>query len=139
MRADRFDLPLRIVVQNPVPGLLMALQRGATGKADLVGGAMDGHDLAFDLDVAIEGALADGRPRFLGPWVQGPPDGRFVYIVVADAGRVKVPLGGIGWDLIEGLPPGGRLEGRIPGRGRNNGPALASVQILPPGWTAASR
>jgi len=50
---------------------------------------------------------------------------------------VKVPLAGISWELIDGLTPGARLEVRIPGRGRNGGPALATVPILPPGWRAA--
>lgn len=148
MRADRFELALRIVVRDPVPSLAMALQRGGSG-AELVGLAESaGEDLAFELEleIAVEGTLPDGRPRLLGPFVQGPPRERFVYIAVghyagqaeADwAGRVKVPLGGITWALIEALPPGGRIEGRIPGRGRNDGPALATVPILAPGWACA--
>jgi hypothetical protein len=145
MRTDRFELPLRIVVQEPVPGLAIALQRGggATG-AELVGLAEGaGPSLAFELEVDVQGSLPDGRPRLLGSFVQGPPRDRFVYLRVgryagqADAewaGRVKVPLGGITWPLIEGLPARGRIEGRIPGRGRNGGPALATVEILAPGW-----
>lgn len=147
MRADRFELPLRIVVQHPVQGLAMALQRGgAAAEAALVGlAASAGPDLAFELEVDVQGTLPDGRPRLLGPFVQGPPGERFVYLCVgryagqAEAdwgGRVKVPLGAITWSLIEGLAPGARIEGRIPGRGRNNGPALATVPILPPGWRA---
>ena len=37
MREDRFDLPLRIVVDDPVPGVAMVLQRGASGKASRSG------------------------------------------------------------------------------------------------------
>ena len=138
MRPGRFDLPLRIVVDDPVPGLAIVLQRGAS---ELVG-----QGPAFDLDVTVDGAIPDGRPRFLGPCVQGPPAGRFVYLCVGEmagqvgspwSGRVKVPLGDIGWDLIEALKPGERLKGRIPGRGRKDGPALATVKLLPPGWRAA--
>ena len=145
MRPDRFALPLRIVVTDPLPGLALALQRGSTAGAELVPPvASSAAAVAFDLEVIVDGALPDGRPRFLGPEVQGPPAERFVYLCVgrmagqADsdwAGRVKVPLGGITWPTIEGLPPGRRIEGRIPGRGRKGGPALATVPILPPGWT----
>ena len=144
MRTDRFDLPLRIVVEEPLPGLALALQRDTKAGPELAGLAQSsGEPLAFDLDIAVEGALADGRPRLLGPYVQGPPAGRFVYLCVgkyagqADSpwgGRVKVPLGDLSWDLIQALPPNARIEGRIGGRGRKDGPALASVPILPPGW-----
>lgn len=142
MRTGRFDLPLRIVVDDPVPGLAMVLQRGDSHGPELVG-----EGPVFDLEVTVDGAIPDGRPRFLGPYVQGPPAGRFVYLCVGEmagqigspwSGRVKVPLGDIGRDLIEALKTGQRLEARIPGRGRKDGPALASVKILPPGWRVAT-
>jgi hypothetical protein len=148
MRADRFELPLRIVVEDPVPGVAMALQRDLPGNGSEVVGYAEGagRDLTFDLEVAVEGTLPDGRPRLLGPFVKGPPRERFVYLCVghyagqaeADwAGRMKVPIGEITWPLIEGLPAGARIEGHISGRGRNGGPALATVAILPPGWRYA--
>ena len=147
MRAERFELPLRIVMEDPVPGVWIALQKGASGKAELIGPAAKApSSLAFELEVVVEGALPDGRPRLLGPYVQGPPAARFVYLCVGQfagqAGsewgrRVKVPLGGLSWALIEALPPGARLVGRIGGRGRDGSPACASVPIRPPGWQAS--
>jgi hypothetical protein len=140
VRADRFELPLRIVVADPVPDVRLALQRGATGKASLVPPAASSPEaLAFDLEVTVDGVLADGRPRLLGPFVQGPPMERFVYVCVGQGagwgpGRMKVPIGGIAWSLIEALPAGGRIEGRVSGRGRRGGPAFATVPILAPGW-----
>ncbi|MGZ6013921.1 MAG: DUF5990 family protein, partial [Caulobacteraceae bacterium] len=107
MRPDRFDLPLRIVVADPAPGLALTLQRGAAGKAAPVPPVAEtAEDLIFDLDITVDGALADGRPRLLGPYVQGPPAERFVYICVArngggPVGRMKVPLKGLDWPLIE--------------------------------------
>jgi hypothetical protein len=149
MRADRFELPLCIIVQDPVPGLAMALQRGGGATAvELVGLAEGtGSDLPFEFEVDVQGSLPDGRPRLLGAFVQGPPRQRFVYLCVGEyagqadadwAGRVKVPLGGITWPLIEGLTSGGRIEGRIPGQGPKGGPALATVPILAPGWICRS-
>ena len=144
MRPERFELPIRIVVEDPVPGMAIALQRGQAAKAELVAAASRPADAAvFDLEVTVGGRLPDGRPRLLGLYVQGPPDARFVYLCVgkyagqADsewAGRVKVPLGGLGWTEIEALAPGARLVARIAGRSPKGGPALASVRLLPPGW-----
>src|SRR4051812_33051817 len=120
MRAERFELPLRIVVDDPVPGLALALQRGAAAKAELVHVAEGaGEPLPFDLEVNVEGALGDGGPRLLGPYIQGPPEARFIYLAVGRlagqaaspwAGRIKVPLRGLTWDMIDGLPPRQRLE-----------------------------
>jgi hypothetical protein len=141
MTLKKTELALRIVVDGPVPGLVMALQRGAAAKAELLAG--DGA--IFEFAVTADGALPDGRPRLLGPFVQGPPAERFVYLCVgkmagqADspwAGRVKVPLGDITAKMVAGLKPGARLEAHIPGRGRRDGPALATVKLLGQGWRA---
>jgi hypothetical protein len=147
MRADRFELPLRIVVDDPIPGVVLALQHGAAAKARLVPATRStAAALAFEFDILVEGALPDGRPRLLGPCVQGPPSERFAYLCVgrmagqADcqwSGRVKVPLFGLAWELIANLASEQRLEGHIASRGSNGGPALASVKLLPPGWRAA--
>ena len=148
MRPEQFELPIRIVVEDPVPGMAIALQRGQAAKAELVAAASRSADAAvFDLEVTVGGRLPDGRPRLLSLYVQGPPDARFVYLCVgkyagqADsewAGRVKVPLGGLGGDQIKALPPGARLAARIAGQSPKGGPALASVRLLPPGWTPSS-
>ena len=144
MGLERFELPIRIVVEDPIPRLTIVLQRGAAAKATLIPPTIRSMaTVAFDLAVTVDGHLADGRPRLLGHSVQGPPDARFVYLVVgrhagqADSewgGRVKVRLSGLGWEQIEALPTGCRLVARIPGRSPKGGPALASLPPLPPGW-----
>jgi hypothetical protein len=146
MKAERLDLPLRIVVDRPIPGVALALQRGSGTRFDLVGPVQASADaLVFDLDITLDGGTAAGGPRLLGPFVQGPPTARFVYINVgASAGqigspwqrRVKVPLGGVSWEVIEALLPGERLTAHIASRGRDGTPACATVPILPPGWRA---
>ncbi len=141
MREGRFDLPLRIVVDHPVPGYVMALQKGATGKAELLPPTGGVSLLAFDFTVMVDGALLDGRPRLLGPCVQGPPPARFVYLCVARTpvlawnGRVKVPLKDLDWAAIEALGPGERLCAHYNGTGRGGLPALATVP-LNQGWAA---
>ena len=144
MRRDQFTLPIRIVVEAPLPNLEIALQRGKADKAQLIMPTGKSADaVAFDLDIRVGGRLDDGRPRLLGPFVQGPPEARFVYLSVgryagqADspwAGRVKVPLDAIQWDRLAELTPGYRLTARVPGQSNKGGPALASVRLLPPGW-----
>ncbi len=146
MRADRIALPLRIVMEDPVPGVAVALQRGAAAKAELVPAVRATPTaILFEFEIAVEGALPDGRPRLLGPYVQGPPAERFTYLCVGQmagqAGsqwtrRVKVPLGGLTWALIEALGPAARLEARIAGRGKDGTPACATVKLLTPGWRA---
>ena len=147
MRDGKFDLALRIVVEDPVPGVTTGLQRGASGKARLVAPVLsEGAALVFDFTVVVDGVLPDGRPRLLGPCVQGPPTGRFVYLCIGQAAgqhdspwsrRVKVPLGGLDWALVESLPSDGRLTARFNGRGRDGTPACATVPLLAPGWGAA--
>ena len=142
--ADVMSLPIRIVIDDPMPGVRIALQRGATARGDLLPPATSSpRELAFDLEIRVEGALEDGRPRLLGPFVQGPPDARFVYLCVGKAAgqftsewsrRVKVPLGGIAWELLRALPPKGRIAAHIASRGRDGSPACASVPLLDPGW-----
>jgi hypothetical protein len=144
MKAEKTELPLRIVVDQPIPGVALALQRGSGTKFDLVGPVQASADaLVFNLDITLDGSTAAGGPRLLGAFVQGPPTARFVYINVgASAGqigspwqrRVKVPLGAISWQAIEALALGERLTAHIASKGRDGTPARATVPILPPGW-----
>ena len=144
MRTEKSELPLRIVVRDPVPGVVLALQCGATGRATLIGPVeASAEELAFDLAVTLDGCTGDGAPRLLGPFVQGPPAARFVYVNVGAAAgqpgsvwnrRAKVPLGGIDWPLIEEVRAGCRLVADIHGRARDGGPACATVPLLAPGW-----
>lgn len=146
MTAERSALPLRIVVKQPLPGVALALQRGASAKAILVGPAHVSVDsIVFDFEVTLDGSTAAGGPRLLGPFVQGTPTGRFIYITVgANAGqigspwkrRAKVPLDAIDRESIEALAPGERLTAHIAGTARDGSPACATVPILPPGWVA---
>jgi hypothetical protein len=139
------ELPLRIVVVGPLAGVRMALQRG---KAELVEPASAWPDaLVFDFSVRVAPVEAGQPPRLLGPMVQGPPQGRFVYVnsgtLAGQAGsswtrRAKVPLSGIDWVMIRALEPGQRLQARIAGVERRGGPCCASVPLLDGGWRPVS-
>jgi len=146
MAADGIDLALRIVIEDPVPGVALALQKGKAGAEALVPPASVAPGaVVFDFTVTVGLAKAGPAPRLLGPFVQGPPDGRFVYIRIgAYAGdaaspwarRAKIPLTALTWPLIEALKPGQRLEARVAGRDRKGEPACASLPLLPTGWRA---
>jgi len=72
------SLPLCITLIKPPPGVPFCLQQG---KADLVPPSSDsGENASFDLTVNIANDQADWPPKFRGPFVQGPPGGRFIYI-----------------------------------------------------------
>ena len=73
----------------------------------------------------------DALPDFAGPFVQGPSGERFVYLDIGTCAgqtntpwsrRLKIPLSGITWDLIEA---GGVLLAAVPGTGTDGGPSCA--------------
>jgi len=78
------------------------------------------------------------------PFVQGPALGKFIYIDIGTytgrkasfGARLKIPLTGITWDIVEQIKinPGLILETRGPGTGKNGGPNCATVKPFD-GWT----
>lgn len=147
MPATELDLPLRIVVVKPPPGVTFALQRG---KGELSSATTaTGADLAFELSVRVR-SNEDGSPNFLGSFAQGPRGGRFIYVNSgALAGqtdsrwtrRAKVHLAGITRNLINRSTAirNGILEARIAGTGKDGGPACATVPLLDGGWKVVGR
>lgn len=146
MAEPTIDLPLRIVMLAPPQDVAIAMQRGASARADLVQAVARSTDaLVFEFEVRADLSAPGKPPRLLGPFVQGSPNARFVYVnsgIYAGkqhstwGRRAKVPLQGITREMIESLPPGHRLEAAFAGRARDGGPAAASIPVLPPGWAA---
>ena len=136
------ELTLRIVIEQPPPGVDFALQKG-TGKlcATVQRQRSDGKDVVFEFQPSLREGLS-GIAALAGPFVQGPPRQRFVYVDIGTyAGqadscwsrRLKVPLDGIPPKVIEA---GGVLEARVPGTGRDGGPTCATVRDFD-GWKPA--
>ena len=135
-------LPLRITVLHPPPGVALAVQKG---RDELLPPSRQTADEAvFDFTVRI-GTQPDGRPNFLGPFAQGTPADRFVYVNSGkragqqDSGwdrRAKVKLGGITPKMVDAAlaEPGAVLVARFEGVGRDGGPACATVPLLDGGW-----
>ncbi|HJR72095.1 MAG TPA: DUF5990 family protein [Luteimonas sp.] len=140
------ELLLRIVVLNPPAGVAFALQ---LGRNELVPPTSSANgELTFEFSVRVADVHAQ-PPRLVGPFTQGPPAARFVYVNSGTlAGetsscwtrRAKVPLKNIPQDAISHAMgnPAVRLETRIRGTAGDGGPACASVPLLTP-WAPAKK
>lgn len=132
-RSDQTEIPMRIVIEQPVVGVVYSLQ----GKND---DALDpksseaGEPLAFDFPVRI----APG-PKFFGDQVRREgPERRFVYIRIGQlAGdpsspwsrRIKIDIHDLGQDLLDrAAKSGGVIETTIIGTGKDGTPACATVR-----------
>ena len=144
------ELTLRIVVEKPPTGVYFGLQKGRGSNYETVQTVESKTDaLLFEFSVRVEQGT-DGNPNFLGPFVQGPPPERFVYLDIGTCAgqtntpwsrRLKIPLRGISWELIEQAtkaPASLRsLETRVPGTGKDGGPSCATVKPFE-GWQVSS-
>jgi hypothetical protein len=129
------ELTLRIVIEQPPSGVDYALQKGSgSGYHTVQNQRSKGKDLAFEFQPSIKAGASDGTANLGGPFIQGPPRQRFVYLNIGTyAGqadsfwsrRLKVPLDGITSQMIHS---GGVLEARIPGTARDGSPACATVK-----------
>jgi len=144
------ELPLRIVLVAPPAGVDSGIQerKGSVYKT-IQKQRSKGSDLPFEFTVTVKDNREDGLPNFFGPLAQGPTTGRFIYIDIGKlAGqydscwerRIKVPLGGITWDMIEkaSADPKLILEARLPGTGKDGGPSCATVKPAE-GWKFCRR
>ena len=139
------ELTLRIVVEGPPKGVDYALQKGSGSVYDMVQKQRStGKDLIFEFQPTVKDGVLDPMKALGGPFVQGPPKQRFVYLDIGTAAgqmdtpwsrRLKVPLDGITANLIAA---GGVVEARVPGTGRDGGPSCATVKEFD-GWKRVAR
>jgi hypothetical protein len=138
------ELRLRIIVVRPPADVMFQMQRG---RGELEPAARRSPAaITFEFTVRV-GKQRNGKPNFLGPFAQGPPAGRVVYINSGTlAGqpqspwsrRAKIPLTEITWPLIErARAADGVLEAEITGVGRDGGPVCATVPLLSGSWRLA--
>lgn len=141
-------LSLRIIVENPVPGVSIQVQRGRAGL--LAPLRSTANALSFDLDVRLGATAEKDALRFLGEYTQGPVATRFVYVNSGSCAgqlgspwtrRAKVSLMSITPELVRSVLASQDLvlEARIAGRARDGGPMCASVPLLGDGWTLTVR
>jgi len=135
---SKLHLTLRIVVLQPPAGIDYALQKGKGSNYEPVQKQRStGKDLAFEFQPIIK----DGA-SLAGPFVQGPPEKRFLYIDIgtyagqtdtACSRRLKIPLTDITATMIRS---GGVFQARVPGTGSDGTPTCATVKTFE-GWKPA--
>ena len=139
------SLMLRIIVVEPPPGILWALQ---LGQDEIVKPTHSTKTcITFDFSVEVVAGSAPGSIRLRGPAIQGRPGKRFVYLrmgaYAGQAGalegwRAKISVEGINRKLVEGVKAKRSvLEARFAGTAKKGGPACASVPLLGAGWSVA--
>jgi hypothetical protein len=138
------ELTLRIVVEQPPAGVDFGLQKGAGSNYETVQTQRsEGKDLVFEFQPTIRESVSAVMAALGGPFIQGPPRRRFVYIDIgACAGqtgscwsrRLKIPLDGMPEKFLR---TGGVLEARVSGTGRDGGPNCATVKEFQ-GWKPAA-
>lgn len=140
------DMQLRITLTAPTSGVDFALQKGAGNTYEMVQKQnVSEGDISFLVPVTIKGERnTEALPKVSGPFVQGPSGGKFIYIDIGTyAGqigtvwsrRLKVPLSGITWQLLDQLEahPKLFLSTQVPGTGKDGGPNCATVKPFD-GW-----
>ena len=131
------EIKLRITLVDPPDDVVFAVQ---SGRSDLHQKTRSGgSSLSFDFSVCARPTTTG--VTLLGPFAQGRPATRFIYInsgtYAGDSAscwgrRAKVPLGGITPELIRQLDetPAAVLEASVAGTARDGGPVCASVPLL---------
>ena len=144
------ELNLRIVLETPPPDVDFGLQKGRGNDYETINKQRsNGKDLYFDFTIGVKAGSRDSQPVLLGPFAQGPPAGRFVYIDIGTSAgqadscwtrRLKIPLSGITREMIEraSADPKSIIETRVPGTGRDGGPNCATVKPFK-GWSLGRR
>lgn len=145
-------LRLKIELVEPAPNYAYCLQRGKGAKAERLDYIevleKDNRTVEFELEVTVRKAKDRPDPDFFGPFAQGTSGNRFFYVCVGNleeagdpnwSGRVKVPLTGLDWSIIERATlPGNCLSGKYHASKDNGQSVYASVQLLGEGWTLQS-
>jgi hypothetical protein len=126
-------LTLRLTIPDPVPGLHYCLQNPKNVPVDIR--LSTAAPLSFDVPATLR---PDGK--LSGPFVRREGKvRRFVYIAIAGqlgalavSRRAKIDVHDIPAELLQ---PGAVLESILPGRGKDDTPACATVRPLGP-WRA---
>jgi len=132
-RDGQVEIPLRIVIDNPVDGVWHSLQAKDGHPLD-PRRAKAGAALAFDFPVRV----APG-PKFFGDQVRREgPVRRFVYIRVGQSAgdlgspwsrRMKIDIHDLPGDLLDRAAAGdGTIEIVVDGTGKDGTPACATVK-----------
>jgi hypothetical protein len=151
VRIEGRDLPGRSCGPSPdrpagYGNILVGVQR--RGRPDELLGVVAGDvtQVSWTLDAAVKPA-ADGGIDLTGPYIQGPPGGRFIYLNWGTAGRpgafelfrrAKLWLNAVPSDVLRAAAEAGVLVGRLGLTDAAGHPLCASVRPPLIEWSAAS-
>jgi hypothetical protein len=138
------EITLQVILNATPVGVDFGLQKGSGSLYETVQRQRgNGNSIQMECDIRIK-KDQNGHIDFSGPFVQGPPGVRFIYIDIGIAAgqhdsewsrRLKIPLSGY---LHTGgepsnLPPGSIFQCTINAIGKDGGPACGSVKNFD-GW-----
>ncbi|MEP9352946.1 DUF5990 family protein [Xanthobacter sp. KR7-65] len=133
-RTNETEIRLRILIEQPVPGVLHSLQGKDEAPLDPKQSSA-GEALAFDFAIRV----APG-PKFFGDQVRREgPERRFVYIRIGQlAGdpaspwsrRMKIDIHDLGPDLLDGAMTGRIIETTVLGTAKDGTPACATIRPI---------
>ncbi|MDP3736812.1 MAG: DUF5990 family protein [Hyphomonadaceae bacterium] len=136
---DQTEIRMRLVIDNPVPGVAHGLQDKNSHPVDTKT-SKDGKPLTFDFAIRI-----GPGPKFYGEHVRSEgPERRFVYIAIGEqAGqkgscwsrRMKIDIHQITQALLDKAVKGKVLEATLNGTGKDGTPSCATVSPTQP-WRA---
>ena len=141
------ELGIRIIIQQPLPGVVYGLQKGGGNNYETIQSQLaQDADLLFTCLISVKG---DGEkydlPDFGGPFVHGTKGARFIYLDIGKTARqlntswsrrLKIPLAGITWDTVRRIAdhPNLELSTKVAGIGKDGGPNCATVKPFD-GWS----
>ncbi|MCB0145472.1 MAG: hypothetical protein KDE50_36650 [Caldilineaceae bacterium] len=112
----------------------LGIQKGKEVVDDLWA---EGDEVDFTCSLRVEKNNATGTPNFLGPYAQGTPKERFIYLCWGERkggawdgfGRVKVHLKDLAWPAIEkAMATGDAVEAIIKMVDQKGRPVFASLK-----------
>jgi Family of unknown function (DUF5990) len=133
------EIPVRITVRRPPPGVAFAIQRGRDEL--LPATRRSAAAWVFDFRVGVVTARSGGAPSLRGPYVQGPAGARFIYLnsgtraAQPDSAwnrRAKLPLTDISEAMITAAlrSPATGLEVEVEGAAKDGGPVFATIKSI---------
>ena len=141
-RADQTEIRARIVIEQPVAGVLHSLQEGDDAPLDPQL-SKAGEALSFDFPLRIE--RTEAGAKFFGKQVRREgPVRRFVYIRIGTCAgqltspwtrRMKIDIHDVDPALLDAALAGGVLEATINGTAKDGSPACATIR--PVSWRVA--
>ncbi len=150
-RSEEKVVQLRVVCLDPPDPVERDAEFGIQDKKRTVAERPldERGNVHYDIEARAQWHATKERPNFLGPWVNGTVEKRFLYLawrpLDPDASgphvwnrRMKIHLSSITWEQIEEADaPGMILLARVSGRDSAGAIACASVPLLYDGWVVA--